>query len=213
MVPVIVGLVVLAVGAAAFLARGRRRSLPRKVAIDPFTLSEPWRRHIAAAQATQRRYREITRTTPDGPLRERLRDIDTQVDHAVEECFGIARRGDELDDALSRFDTGALGRQLAHAADEPTRASVQSQLASAARIRSTRNDTDSRLRLLTTRMGELVAQAAEVSVGTDTTDELGTGVGDVVTQLEALRLALSDVNSRDLDDRDLDDPGRPATSP
>ncbi len=218
MVPVIVGLVVLAVGAAAFLARGRRRSPPRKVAIDPFTLSEPWRRHIAAAQATQRRYREITRTTPDGPLRDRLRDIDTQVDHAVEECFGIARRGDDLDDALSRFDTGALGRQLEHAADEPTRASVQSQLASAARIRSTRNDTDSRLRLLTTRMGELVAQAAEVSVGTDTTDELGTGVGDVVTQLEALRLALSDVNSRDLDDRDLDDrdlddPGRPATSP
>lgn len=220
MIPVIFGLVVLAVGAAAFLARGRRRSLPRKVAIDPFTLSEPWRRHVAAAQATQRRYREITRTTTDGPLRDRLRDIDTQVDHAVEECFGIARRGDDLDDALSRFDTGALGRQLEDAADEPTRASVQSQLASAARIRSTRNDTDSRLRLLTIRMGELVAQAAEVSVGTDTTDELGSGVGDVVTQLEALRLALSDVNSRDIDDRDLDnrdrdldDPDRPATSP
>lgn len=218
MVPVIVGLVVLAVGAVAFLVRGRRPSLPRKVAIDPFTLGEPWRRHVAAAQATQRRYREIARSTPDGPLRERLRDIDTQVDHAVEECFGIARRGDDLDDALSRFDTGALNKQLEHAADEPTRASVQSQLASAARIRSTRDHTDSRLRLLTTRMGELVAQAAEVSVGTDATDELGTGVGDVVTQLEALRLALNDVNSGDVQsgdvhDGNLDDPGRPATSP
>lgn len=236
MVPVIVGLVVLAVGAVAFLARSRMRtrSLPRKVAIDPFTLSEPWRRHVAAAQSTQRRYREITRTTPDGPLRDRLREIDTQVGHAVEECFGIARRGDDLDDALSRFDTGSLNRQLEHAADEPTRASVQSQLASAARIRTTRNDTDSRLRLLTTRMGELVAQAAEVSVGTDTTNELGTGVDDVVTQLESLRLALNELgsgtvlqndsgnsgaindratNERDLDDRDLNDPGRPATSP
>jgi hypothetical protein len=80
---------------------------------------------------------------------------------------------------------------------------VQSQLDAASRIRATRDDTDARLRLLTTRMGELVAQAAEVSVGTDTTDELGTGVGDVVTQLEALRLALNDVNN----------PGRPATSP
>lgn len=203
MVPVIVGLVVLAVGAVALLVRSRRRGLPRKVAIDPFTLSEPWRRHVAAAQATQRRYREIIRTIPDGPLRDRLREIDSQVDHAVEECFGIARRGDDLDDALARFDTGSLNRQLENAADEPTRASVGSQLASAARIRSTRNDTDSRLRLLTTRMGELVAQAAEVSVGTETTAELGSGVDDVVTQLEALRLALTDLN----------DPGRPATSP
>lgn len=203
MVPVIVGLVVLAVGAVALLARSRRRSLPRKAAIDPFTLSEPWRRHVAAAQATQRRYREIIRTIPDGPLRDRLREIDTQVDHAVEECFGIARRGDDLDDALARFDTGSLNRQLENSADEPTKASVGSQLASAARIRSTRNDIDSRLRLLTTRMGELVAQAAEVSVGADTTAELGSGVDDVVTQLEALRLALTDLN----------DPGRPATSP
>lgn len=207
MVPVIVGLVIFAVGAMVLLARGRRRSLPRKTAIDPFTLSEPWRRHVAAAQATQRRYRGIARSTPDGPLRDRLRDIDTQVDHAVEECFGIARRGDDLDEALSRFDTGALGRQLEHAVDEPTRASVQSQLASAARIRTTRDDTDTRLRLLNTRMGELVAQAAEVSVGTDTTDQLGTGVDDVVTQLEALRLALTDLN-----DPSLNDPGRPAAS-
>lgn len=193
MVPVVVGLVVLVVGAVVFLSRQRRRGLPRKVSIDPFTLSEPWRRHVATAQATQRRYREIARTTPDGPLRDRLRDIDTQVDHAVEECFGIARRGDDLDDALARFDTGALNRQLERATDDTTRASIQSQLDSAARIRTTRDDTDSRLRLLTTRMGELVAQAAEVSVGTDTTDELGSGVGDVVTQLEALRLALNEL--------------------
>ncbi len=203
MVYVIVGLVVLALGSMPFLARRRRRGLPRKVAIDPFTLSEPWRRHVAAAQSTQRRYREIARSTPDGPLRERLREIDTQVDHAVEECFTIARRGDDLDDALSRFDTGALKRQMEHADDEATRGSVQSQLDSSARIRATRDDTDSRLRLLTTRMGELVAQAAEVSVGTDTTDELGSGVDDVVIQLEALRLAVSEIN----------EPGRPATSP
>ncbi len=203
MVPVIVGLVVLAAGAVTFLARRGRRARPRTAAIDPFTLSEPWRRHVAAAQSTQRRYREIARRTPDGPLRDRLRDIDAQVDHAVGECFNIARRGDDLDDALSRFDIGALNRQMERASDEPTRASVQSQLDSAARIRITRDDTDARLRLLTTRMGELVAQAAEVSVGTDTTDELGSGVGDVVTQLEALRLALSEVN----------EPGRPATSP
>ncbi len=173
------------------------------MAIDPFTLGERWRRHVAAAQSTQRRYKEIARSTPDGPLRERLAEIDRQVQHAVEECFGIARRGDELDDALRRFDTASLAAQLQRAGDDVTRASVQSQLDSAGRIRATRDDTDARLRLLTTRMGELVAQAAEVSVGTDSTDELGSGVGEVVTQLESLRLALNDINST----------GRPAASP
>lgn len=223
MVFVLVGLAVLAVGAAALLVRGRLRNgnPPRPVAIDPFTLSEPWRRHVAAAQSTQRRYREIARTTPDGPLRDRLNDIDAQVDHAVVECFEIARRGDDLDEALSRLDTGALHRRLEHSVDDATRASVESQLASAARIRGTRNDTDSRLRLLTTRMGELVAQAAEVSVGTDTTDELGNGVSDVVIQLESLRLALNELGSGpapqkgpdEVDVRETDDPGQTATSP
>lgn len=201
--PVVIGLVVLAAGAMVAFGRTRRRRTPRAINIDPFTLSEPWRRHVAAAQTTQRRYREIASKPPDGPLRDRLREIGAQVDHAVGECYGIARRGDDLDDALARFDIGALNRQLEHSIDEPALVSVQSQLTSAARIRTTRNDTDARLRLLTTQMGELVALAAEVSVGTDTTEHLGAGVGDVVTKLEALRLALNDVNN----------PGRPAPSP
>jgi hypothetical protein len=46
-------------------------------------------------------------------------------------------------------------------------------------------------------MGELVAQAAEVSVGAHSTAELGTGVDDVVTRLEGLRLALEEVNRAD----------------
>ena len=204
MVPVLVGLaVIVAVSVGVFMRSRSRVGRPRPIAIDPFTLGEPWRRHVAATQSTQRRYKEIARATPDGPLRDRLAEIDRQVQHAVEECFGIARRGDELDDALRRFDTGSLTRQLARATDDVTRASVQSQLDSAARIRTTRDDTDARLRLLATRMGELVAQAAEVSVGTDSTDELGSGVGDVVTQLESLRLALNDINNT----------GRPAASP
>lgn len=222
MVLVIVGLAVV-VGAMALLAFGqlRNRSIPRQVVIDPFTLSEPWRRHVAAAQSTQRRYREIARATPDGPLRDRLHDIDLQVDIAVVECFEIARRGDDLDEALARLDSGALHRRLQHAVDDATRASVESQLASATRIRTTRNDTDSRLRLLTTRMGELVAQAAEVSVGADTTDELGDGVSDVVIQLESLRLALNELGGGaglqkghdEVDVGETDDPGQTATSP
>ena len=57
------------------------------------------------------------------------------------------------------------------------------------------HDTDQQLRLLNTRLGELLAQAAEVSVGSDTTSDLGSAVDDVVTQLESLRLAVEDVNN------------------
>lgn len=202
MVPVLVGIGVVVAVAAWFLVRRRSRA-PRLPAIDPFTLSEPWRRHVAAAQSAQRRYTEVARATAPGPLRDRLTHIDVQVHHAVQECFDIARRGHELDGALKRFSVSSLTSQLQAASDPTAVASLQSQLDSAGRIRTTRDDTDAQLRLLTTRMGELVAQAAEVSVGTDTTEQLGSGVGDVVTQLEALRLALNDVNST----------GRPASSP
>ena len=181
MVPVLIALALVVAGGLV-LAMRRRRS-PHPAAIDPFTLSEPWRRHVASAQAAQRRYREITTATPGGPLRDRLVSIGGQVQKAVEECFAIGRRGDDLDEAA--------------------RSSVAAQLAAAGRIRSTRDDTDAQLRLLVVRMGELTALAAEVSVGTDATDQLGVGVGDVVTQLEGLRLALQEVNQ----------PGRPATSP
>lgn len=202
MVPVLVGLLLVAVVGLAVIAV-RRRSPRSGPAIDPFTLSEPWRRHVAAAQSAQRRYVATARSTTEGPLRDRLGEIERQVQHAVEECFGIARRGDELDETLSRFNLTSLQQQLQATTDDAARASLTSQLESAGRIRTTRDGTDAQLRLLTTRMGELVAQVAEVSVGTDSTELIGTGVGDVVTQLEALRLALNDVNN----------PGRPATSP
>jgi hypothetical protein len=69
-----------------------------------------------------------------------------------------------------------------------------------------RTETDSQLRLLITRMGELTAMAAVVSVGTDTAAEssaaLVSGVDEVLAQLQGLRLAMEE----------LDEPGRSAGS-
>ncbi|HEY7626125.1 MAG TPA: hypothetical protein VH761_03615 [Ilumatobacteraceae bacterium] len=191
-------LVAIVVAVAAAVGAGvvrHRRPHQRPVAIDPFVLGEPWRRHVSAAQAARRRYAEIVAATPAGPLRSNMESITRQVQHGVEECWMIAKRGDELDTALRRLDTTSLRSSIELAQDDATRASLQSQLASADRIRTTRDDTDGRLRLLNTRLGELVAQAAEISVGADTTGELGSAVDDVVTQLEALRLAVEDVNN------------------
>jgi hypothetical protein len=190
----------VAIGVAAVVAilavLRRRTAVQRPIAIDSFTLSEPWRRYVSAAQAAQRRYTDIVTATPAGPLRSNMESITRQVQRGVEECWLIARRGDELDVALNRLDRPSLQARLESSTDDATRVSLQAQLDSAERIRATRNDTDQQLRLLNTRLGELLAQAAEVSVGSDTTSDLGSAVDDVVTQLESLRLAVEDVNNQ-----------------
>jgi hypothetical protein len=165
------------------------------VPIDPFALSEPWRRSVSAAQSVQRRYAEIVAATPAGPLRSNMQSITRQVQRGVEECWLIAKRGDDLDAALKRLDRTSLQNRLDATTDDATRMSLQSQLESAQRIKATRDDADQRLRMLNTRLGELLAHAAEVSVGADTTAELGSAVDDVVLQLESLRLAVEDVNN------------------
>jgi hypothetical protein len=194
MTAALIALGVVVVAAAAAVLR-RRSPAQRPMRIDPFVLSEPWRRSVSAAQSAQRRYGEIVAATPAGPLRSNMESITRQVQHGVEECWLIAKRGDELDAALNRLDSTSLKARLDASTDDATRSSLQAQLDSAQRIRATRDDTDQRLRLLNTRLGELLAQAAEVSVGADATDDLGSAVDDVVTQLQSLRLAVEDVNN------------------
>jgi len=133
-------------------------------------------------------------STEKGPLRDRLTTIGQRIDDAVEQAWQIARHGDGLDDRISAVGSAALRVQLERTTDPALRASLQSQLQSGERIKATRDATDARLRLLTTRMGELVSQAAEVSVGNDPTAGLGTAVEDVIGQLDSLRQAVDELN-------------------
>lgn len=197
---------VVAVGVAAWWWRTRSPSAGRPSArhtIDPFTLGEPWRRHVQAALGAQRRYREIVGGVRPGPLRDRLDEIGQQVAQAVVECDEVAARGDEIDAALAHLNVPSLERQLDGATDDAARSSITAQLAAAQRMRATREEIDRQLRLQVVRMGELTALAAEVGVGTHDTELLGVGVNDVVVQLEGLRQAVQEVQQ----------PGRPATSP
>jgi hypothetical protein len=187
----------LAAAAAAWFGWRRRRRRPTPVAIDPFTVGEPWRRSVAAAQSAQRRYGEIVGATRPGPLRDRLQTIGAQVQRAVEDCWRVAQRGDELDDTLQQLRVRSLSEQRERAADAETRASLDRQLGAVDRIAASRDDTDRTLRLLTTRLGELVTHAAEIAVAGDSADDFGVAVDEVVTQLEALRLAVEDVNRPD----------------
>src|SRR4249920_2144300 len=111
----------VAIGVAAVVAlaavRHRRRPTERKLAIDPFVLGEPWRRYVSAAQAAQRRYTEIVAATPSGPLRDKMETITRQVQRGVEECWLVAKRGDELDAALRRLDSASLQESLERSTD------------------------------------------------------------------------------------------------
>ena len=204
MIALVLGLAV-AVGAVVAILRARRAAVspsassdrPRlsKGRIDAFAVGEPWRQHIAAAQSAQRRFAGIVSTLDEGPLRTRMAEIGRQVERSVDECWQIAKRGDQLDDTIRQLDGASLQSSFDRSTDEGQRASLRSQLDSVDRVRSARDQADERLRGLRIRLGELVSQAAEVSTGVDHTAELGTAVDDVVTQLQALNQAVDEVNN------------------
>lgn len=203
-VAIVVGLVV-AVGAVFGILKARRNAIsgtssassPRSTngRVDAFAVGEPWRQHVAAAQSAQRRFANIVVTLPAGPLRAHMAEIGRQVSRGVDECWQIAKRGDQLDDTIRQLDGASLQSSFDRATDADQKASLRSQLDSVERVRTARNQTDERLRGLHTRLGELVSQAAEVSTGVDHTSELGSAVDDVVTQLEALNQAVDEVNN------------------
>jgi hypothetical protein len=197
---VVIGALVY-VGSVA-IAMPRGESLPR---IDPFTLSEPWRQMVQGAQRAGRRLHETVSGTPSGPLRERLDGIVGKLDRALAESWEIARRGDEIDGAVGRLDPTALRSKLATlrtqaaagASDDLAAAitSVEGQLASADRLKELSAQTAGRLRLTQTRLDELVARAAEVSIGAGDTDAYANDVDDLVIEIEAMRLAVEDTRS------------------
>jgi len=200
LVPVLIGVAVCA--AAVVIALRLRPSKQdagpgrgSQARVDPFGVGEPWRRHVAAAQSAQRRFAKIVSTMSPGPLRSRMAEIGRQVDRGVDECWQIAKHGDQLDDTIRGLDGAGLRARLDRATDDSMRTSIQSQLDAVERIRTARELTDQRLHRLQTRLGELVSQAAEVSIGSDTTGELGSAVDDVVVQLEALLQAVDEVNT------------------
>ena len=177
----------------------------RRPAIDPFVLSEPWRQFIQSAQGSARRLRETVDGTSDGPLKQTLQGIADQLDHGFDEAWQIARRGDEIDDAVRRLDPTTLRSKLAtlqqRAALSPSTeadaaiASVERQLQSAERLKQQSEKTAATLRLTQTQLDELVARASEVRVGAVDTDSYARDVDDLVIKLEALHQAVEETRT------------------
>jgi hypothetical protein len=200
---VILVLVAAALTAALVVAlraqrQGVTRTGPRS--IDPFTVGEPWRHLVRTALRADTRYDSLVAAARPGPARDRLAEIGGRVDEAVQECWRIALRGNELRRTLVGIDVSASRSQLeALDAQDPglaeRRASLQSRINTYDRIAASTGDIEQQLRLLVARLEETAARGAELSLVTG--DEpalaaLGTEVSGVVDELEALRLAFEE---------------------
>jgi hypothetical protein len=201
-------LVAAAVGAAAWAARVAV-ALPRKKReepIDPRGLHDPWRGLVRSAQAAHARFDRAVRTTQPGPVRDRLADVAGRVAVGVRECWGIAKRGNALDEAMGELDVAGIqveldgvNTELRHEAARPdlqeTAAALQAQLDSATRLRSVAQGALDRLRRLDAQLDEAVARAIELSLNASDSSAvrpLGNDVDTVVGELESLRLGLEE---------------------
>src|SRR3546814_13643324 len=81
--------------------------------MDPFALSEPWRHYVQDALQANRRFKEAVDSARQGPLRDRLQEIDDRVETGVREVWRIARRGHDLVDAPRRVAPDPIRREIA----------------------------------------------------------------------------------------------------
>jgi hypothetical protein len=197
----LVGVAAWAVRVAIAIPRGGGR----QERIDAYTLSEPWRQYVLEAQGALARFERVVATARPGPTRERLTAMASRLDDGLVDCWRIASRGDQLDAALATMSTTEALAELAElsatvrrTAGSPavrqTMDALNAQIDAAERVRSTRQDAADRLRLLDARFDEIVARAVEVSLGTADSHGLDDDVSGLVTDLEALRLAIEEVD-------------------
>ena len=209
---VLVVLIAVAAALVAVLAvavRNQRIGVTRRThdpSIDPFAVGEPWRHLVQSAVRSQSRYRELLAGTPAGPTRDKLEGIRAEVDAAVSECWRIARRGDDLGNALDGMGVAQARQQLAAiAADETDPAvtgqadALRSRIATYDRVAASSAATEQQLRLLVARLEETATRGTELSLTTGADPELAaldTDVTHVVEELEALRLAFEELQPR-----------------
>ena len=164
-------------------------------------LPEPWRAFVDDAREANASFADAIRSTKAGPLRERLTEIGTNLQHGVEVCHTIAQRGASISRARQHIDVDKVSRELTtiprdgREANVETIEALQAQLDTAKRMDDIIGDTRDRLRLQNARMDESVAKAIELSVKAEDVTELeglGDNVGALVTQLDAMRQALDD---------------------
>jgi chromosome segregation ATPase len=157
--------------------------------------------------------RELAGTARSGPIRENLDEIAGRVNAAVDEAWQIGKRGHALSQARGAVATAAVDREisaletdLAESPDstelEAAREALLTQRATADRLDGVIRETDSRLRLMNARLGEVVSRAAELAAqmgGATSVSTLSSDVDGLLDDMEALRQALDELDGDDGD--------------
>lgn len=170
---------VVAIAIIAGVVFGARAAIKRGNAverIDPFTLTDPWRSFVQDAQQARDRFDRIASGVEDGPLKERLGDIARRVGEGVTACWRIAESGHRLHKMV--LEVG-----------------VRSESESVARMRQRETETRDKLAVLVGNLDESVARAAELATGQlSELDSVAGGVEAAVSELEAMRLAVVEID-------------------
>lgn len=192
-------------GAAALAARVLIAvPRPERRPVDTKNLIEPWKSLLAEIIDSGNRFQKATAGMQDGPLKQRLADLGSNLETAINDAARVAHAGNQLSNARSQINTARVQQDLDYARSEPasprrdqTITAIESQLASAARIDSTTRDTYEQLRLLDARIDEMVARSVELSVSQTAGEDLS-GLGEeaeaIVSDMESLRVALEETH-------------------
>ena len=215
-VAILAGIPLLACAAVGGVAYGvvvalrlPRRPKPLK-GIDPKSLSQPWAQYVHSALQARSRFDDVVRAVRSGPIRDRLVEIGTRIDAAVQECWRVARHGDALDDGVQSLNLKEVSYKLdqirgsrpespgAAESYDRTVEAMEAQLASGQRLAQVAQDARRRLEVLDARMDEAVARAVELSLSAGDATELsglGADVDQLVDDMEALRQGLEEVGN------------------
>jgi len=183
------------VALSVMVARRVRDLSPR---IDPFALREPWRFFVKNALSARKSFAEALARADDGPLRERLIEIEMQMQHAVSVTWNVAQKGQQLTDARRRIDLASVERVIASAADgdDPRRAAAIAQRESHTRLTLREDEAKTQLMVLDARFDETIVRVAELATRTGDVIEieaLADEVNDMVDGLDSLRVALDEI--------------------
>ena len=171
--------VIVAIVVAVVVVIATRKALGRAAAIeriDPFTLTDPWRSFVQDAQSASTRFARVISDVEPGPLQVRLADVNRRINEGVTAAWRIAQRGYELHKTL--LEVG-----------------VDSESESVLRMRRKDAETRDQLAGLVKKLDDSVARAAEIATGqTEDLDAIASGVDNAVTELEAMRQALAEID-------------------
>ncbi len=196
---------VLGLGAYAARVLAAVPRAPERPSADVRNLQEPWRGLMQGVLDARRRYDRAISSVQAGPLRDRLVEVGTRMDAAVDDAGRIARAGNTLSEGRQQIDVDAVRAELDAAEAGPrtersdaTIQAISAQLDSAERLDRTIFDTYDRLRLLDARLDETVTRTVELAVTQADAGAVG-GIGGevdaIVSEMESLRLAVEETDA------------------